>query len=188
MEMATAEHMLSVVISGGAEELTRVAGLFRRRELPVASMAAGEASRAGCTKVTVVVRGGPAAARRALCQVRRLGGTVAARLLEPENAVTMELGLFKVRAGPQRDEALGVARMYGAAAIDETDGAIIFALAGSAAQLAEFSARLKPLGLMETVRTGAAGMVKGKNKTDCLEEIENIEEEENDVQCEADNR
>ena len=77
-------------------------------------------------------------------------------------SVERELALVKVRgSGNKRVEALRIADIFRARAIDSTNNSFIFEISGSTEKLDAFIRLMKPLGLVETSRTGVVAIARG---------------------------
>ena len=77
-------------------------------------------------------------------------------------SVEREQALVKVRgSGNKRVEALRVADIFRARAIDSTKNSFVFEISGSTAKLNAFINLMGPLGLVEISRTGAVAIARG---------------------------
>ena len=77
-------------------------------------------------------------------------------------AVERELGLFKVAgSGEKRVEALRIADVFRARAVDSTLDSFIFEITGTPEKLDAFADLMRPLGLVEVARTGVAALARG---------------------------
>jgi acetolactate synthase-1/3 small subunit len=77
--------------------------------------------------------------------------------------VERELALIKVHAvGENRAETLRLAEIFRARVVDTTAVSFIFELTGPADKLDTFIGLMRPLGLVELARTGAAAMSRGQ--------------------------
>ena len=76
--------------------------------------------------------------------------------------VERELALIKVSGtGNKRVEALRIADIFRARAIDSTNNSFIFEISGSGEKLDAFIRLMKPLGLVEISRTGVVAIARG---------------------------
>jgi acetolactate synthase-1/3 small subunit len=64
--------------------------------------------------------------------------------------------------GDDRVEALRIADIFRARSVDATIESFIFEITGASAKVDAFIGLMKPLGLIEVARTGAAAMARGK--------------------------
>ena len=76
--------------------------------------------------------------------------------------VSRELLLVKVKGkGDKRVEALRIADIFRANVVDSTNQSFIFELTGAAQKIDAFINLMRPLGLVDVARTGAAAMGRG---------------------------
>jgi acetolactate synthase-1/3 small subunit len=76
--------------------------------------------------------------------------------------VERELALVKVRGtGEKRVEALRVADIFRARAIDSTGESFVFEISGSTEKLNAFIELMQPLGLVDVSRTGVVAIARG---------------------------
>ena len=81
--------------------------------------------------------------------------------------VSRELVLVKVRGkGDARVEALRIADVFRARAVDSTIESFVFELTGASDKIDAFIALMRPLGLIEVSRTGAAAIGRGFDALD----------------------
>jgi acetolactate synthase-1/3 small subunit len=85
-----------------------------------------------------------------------------ADLTEQGQFVERELALVKVAGvGEKRVEALRIADVFRARAVDSTLASFVFELTGSASKIDAFIELMRPLGLVDVSRTGAVAIARG---------------------------
>lgn len=155
---------LAVLVDNEPGVLARVVGLFSARGYNIESLTVAETdARAHTSRITIVTRGaGPV-----IDQIKaQLGRIVPVRkvvdvTLEPAG-IERELALLKIRStGQERIEALRVAEIFRARAIDTTRQSFIFEVTGSSDKIDAFIDLLTPLGLIEVSRTGVLSIQRG---------------------------
>ena len=78
-------------------------------------------------------------------------------------SVERELALVKVAGkGNKRVEALRIADIFRARAIDSTNESFVFEISGSTNKLNAFVELMEPLGLVDVSRTGVVAIARGK--------------------------
>jgi acetolactate synthase-1/3 small subunit len=76
--------------------------------------------------------------------------------------VERELALLKISgAGEKRVEALRIADIFRARAVDSTSESFVFELTGTTEKVDAFIELMEPLGLIEVARTGVVGIARG---------------------------
>ena len=157
-------HTLAVVVDNEAGVLARVIGLFSGRGYNIDSLTVAEVDHTGHrSRITIVTTGTPSVIEQIKAQ---LGGIVPVHevhdLTVEGDAVERELGLFKVKgSGDKRVEALRIADIFRANAVDTTLDSFIFEITGTPQKLDAFADLMRPLGLQEVARTGVAALARG---------------------------
>jgi len=76
--------------------------------------------------------------------------------------VERELALLKISGtGEKRVEALRIADIFRARAVDSTSESFVFELTGTTEKVDAFIELMEPLGLIEVARTGVVGIARG---------------------------
>ncbi len=157
-------HTIAVVVDNEPGVLARVIGLFSGRGYNIDSLTVTEVSHENnLSRITIVTRGSPAVIEQIKSQLGRLvpihGVT---DLTVKGDPVERELALVKVAArGEKRVESLRLAEAFRAQVVDATTDHFTFELTGRISKIDSFINLMKPLGLVEVARTGAAAIGRG---------------------------
>jgi len=157
-------HTISVLVDNEAGVLARVIGLFSGRGYNIESLTVAEVEAAKrLSRITVVTSGTPMIIEQIKAQLDRLVPVHRIADLTIEGpSVERELALVKVRGtGNKRVEALRIADIFRARAIDSTNNSFIFEISGSTEKLNAFIRLMEPLGLVEISRTGVVAIARG---------------------------
>ena len=158
-------HTLTVMVDNEPGVLARVVGLFSGRGYNIESLTVAEVDHTGRqSRITIVTIGTPQVIEQIKAQLGRVISVHAVHDLTVEGAsVERELALFKVAGkGEKRIEALRLAEIFRANVVDSTLGSFVFELTGTCEKIDAFADLMRPLGLVEMARTGAAGMARGR--------------------------
>lgn len=156
-------HTLAVVVDNEAGVLARVIGLFSGRGYNIESLTVAEVDHTGHrSRITIVTTGTASVIEQIKAQLGRIVPVHEVHDLTVEgDAVERELGLFKVAgSGDKRVEALRIADIFRANAVDTTLDSFIFEITGTPAKLDAFADLMRPLGLEEVARTGVAALAR----------------------------
>ena len=157
-------HTLSVVVDNEPGVLARVIGLFTARGYNIEQLTVSETEHdKAISRITIVTSGTPHILEQIRSQLKRLVPvhSVADLTLEGD-PIERELALVKVRGeGERRVEALRLADAFRARVVDAHTGSFVFEITGKTRKLAQFIQLMKPLGLIEVVRTGIAAISRG---------------------------
>jgi acetolactate synthase I/III small subunit len=161
---ATQRHTIAVLVDNEAGVLARVIGLFSGRGYNIESLTVAEVDADDAiSRISVVTSGTPMVIEQIKAQLDRLVPVRKIADLTVEGpAVERELALVKVRGtGTKRVEALRIADIFRARAIDSTNNSFVFEISGSTEKLDAFIRLMKPLGLVEISRTGVVAIARG---------------------------
>lgn len=158
-------HTLAVLVDNEAGVLARVIGLFSGRGYNIDSLTVAEVDHTGHrSRITIVTTGTPAVIEQIKAQLGRIVPVHEVHDLTVEGAaVERELALLKVAgSGEKRVEALRLADIFRANAVDSTHQSFIFEITGSPEKVDAFAELMRPLGLVEIARTGVAALSRGE--------------------------
>ena len=162
---AIERHTVAVLVDNEAGVLARVIGLFSGRGYNIESLTVAEVDAAeALSRITIVTTGTPMIIEQIKAQLERLVPVHRVVDLTTDGlSVERELALIKVRGkGNKRVEALRIADIFRARAIDSTDESFVFEISGSTQKLDAFIDLMAPLGLVDVSRTGVAAIARGK--------------------------
>ncbi len=157
-------HAIAVLVDNEPGILARVVGLFSGRGYNIESLTVAEVDRRNSlSRITIVTSGTRMIIEQIKAQLSRLVPVHRVHDLTDEGPfVEREMMLVKiVGKGEARIEALRLADIFRARAVNSTIDSFVFELTGSAEKLNAFVALMEPLGLAEVSRTGAVAMSRG---------------------------
>lgn len=158
-------HTMAVLVDNEAGVLARVIGLFSGRGYNIESLTVAETdAEEGRSRITIVTSGTPMIIEQIKAQLDRLVPVHRVVDLTIEGAsVERELALVKVAGkGNKRVEALRIADIFRARAIDSTNESFVFEISGSTEKLNAFVDLMEPLGLVDVSRTGVVAIARGR--------------------------
>ncbi len=155
--------VLSLLVDNQAGVLSRVSGLFSRRGYNIDSLTVGETENPNFSRMTVVASGEPEALEQIQKQLAKLVDVVEIKALKPEESVTRELILVKVSVNDdERHKVLEIADIFRAKIVDVSRDSVMLELTGNTAKLEAFIGLLEGLNISQLVRTGVAGLTRGR--------------------------
>ncbi len=157
------KHVLSTLVENKPGVLTRVAGLFARRGFNIESLAVGPSEDPKLSRITIVIDGDEQPVDQVTKQLNKLVNVVKVRDLDPASSVSAELLLVKVSSeGEKQTEVLQIAEIFKAKIIDVDRRFVTLRVVGSFNKIEALLALLKPLGVVQVVRTGTIAMRRGR--------------------------
>ena len=166
MEKTIERHTIAVLVDNEAGVLARVIGLFSGRGYNIESLTVAETDAdENLSRITIVTTGTPMIIEQIKAQLDRLVPVHRVIDLTTEgDSVERELALVKVVGkGNKRVEALRIADIFRARAIDSTNESFVFEISGATEKLNAFIGLMVPLGLVDVSRTGVVAIARGKS-------------------------
>lgn len=161
---AEVEAILAVVVDNEPGVLARVVGLFSARGYNIESLTVAETDmEKRRSRITIVTRGAPST----IAQIKsQLGRLVPVRrvtdVTREQDALQRELALVKVQGeGDNRVEAMRMAEIFRARALDITHTSFVFEVTGARSKINAFIDLMRPLGLTDVARTGVLSIPRG---------------------------
>ena len=158
------KHVLSIIVENKPGVLTRVAGLFARRGFNIQSLVVGESEDPRLSRMTIAIDGEEHPIDQVMKQLHKLINVVKVRDLDPRSMVACELMLLKVNAeGAKRSEVLQVAEIFKTKIVDVEKHSLVLQATGETDKLEALYELLKPIGILEVVRTGTIAIGRGRS-------------------------
>jgi len=155
-------HTIAVLVQNHSGVLTRVSGLFSSRNFNIESLSVGETQDPLVSRMTIVVSGDDSVLDQVEKQLTKLVEVIKVEDLSGEGAVVRELALVKVKAeGQGRLELFEIANVFRAKVLDISTATLSMEVTGEHGKVGAFLQLLQPYGIIELVRTGAAGISRG---------------------------
>jgi len=160
----SSSHTLSILVDNEAGVLARIVGLFSARGYNIESLTVADVSvDHAVSRITVVTSGPPEVIEQIMAQLDRLvpvHRVLDLTALGPH--VEREMALVKVAGtGDKRVEALRLADIFRARAVDTTTGSFVFEISGSTDKVQGFIDLMREVGLVEVARTGVVAIARG---------------------------
>jgi acetolactate synthase-1/3 small subunit len=146
--------------------LNRVASLFRRRNFNIESITAGRTEKPDVSRMTIVVHcpNGEVDAHRIEANLYKLVNVIDVQDVTHQPVVARDLALIKVQVGPERRaEVNGLAEIFRARIVDVAPDSLIVEITGTEDKIEGMIELLRPIGIVEMVRTGQVSMTRGVN-------------------------
>ncbi|MBI1793639.1 MAG: acetolactate synthase small subunit [Chloroflexi bacterium] len=157
-------HTLVILVEDKPGVLNRVASLFRRRAFNIESLTVGHTHTEGLSRMTVTVEGDEHHIERLTSYLYKLVNVIQIEDLTGKQMVTRDLALIKVNtASEKRSEIFQMVEVFRARIVDVTSHSVIVEITGDGEKIDGFVDVLRPLGIVEMVRTGAIAMERGSD-------------------------
>ena len=138
-------HILSILMENESGAMSRVVGLFSARGYNIDALSVAPTEDPTLSRMTIVTRGNDQVLEQITKQLNKL------------------VEVVKVRAlGKDRDELLRLTDIYRGQVVDVTDKSYVIEITGTSDKLDSFLETVPKGLILETVRTGAAGIGRGE--------------------------
>ena len=159
-------HTFIVYVENKPGVLSRVVSLFRRRAFNIDSLTVGRTEKSEVSRMTIVVDADEDQARRIVANVYKLVNVLLVDDVTAQGAIVRDLALIKVEATPEaRSHVLELANVFRARVVDVAHDSLTIEITGTEDKIDSLLEVLRPLGLLEVVRTGQVAMRRGAKPT-----------------------
>lgn len=157
------KHILVALVENKPGVLNRVASLFRRRNFNVDSLTVGRTHKEHMSRMTIVVDATRSDARRIAANLFKLINVIDVAEVSNEPHVARDLALIKVRSNDadSRNTLTLICEGYPARIVDIGPEYSIVEMTAQPDLIEDLIKELKPLGIVELVRTGVVAMGRG---------------------------
>ncbi len=143
--------------------LNRVAGLFRRRNFNIESLAVGHSETPGISRMTFVTEGDDRTLRQVQTQLSKLINVTAVQDVTNIPTVVREMALIKVHAkNGNRAEVMQIVDIFRASIVDVAMNSLIIQIVGPEDRVESLIKLLRNFGILEMVRTGRVAIARGE--------------------------
>ena len=155
-------HVISVLVENEFGVLARVAGLFSGRGFNIESLSVAETLDPTVSRITLVTTGDDTVLEQITKQLNKLVSIIRVSDFKDTEHVERELVLIKVKADERtRGELANIVDIFRAKIIDVSRETFIVEITGADDKVAALIELLRPLGILEIVRTGKVAMYRG---------------------------
>jgi acetolactate synthase-1/3 small subunit len=162
-ENSQKKHTIIALVENRPGVLNRVVSLFRRRNYNVDSLTVGRTHRSHLSRMTIVVDGLKTPPKQIVANLYKLVNVVEVKEISEDLYVSRDLALIKVRT----DDALSynavteICERFPARIVDMGTKVSIVECTARAEVIEELIDALRPIGIVEMVRTGIVAMGRG---------------------------
>src|SRR3972149_2732207 len=165
------KHTIIALVEDRPGVLNRIASKWRQRGFNIESLAVGHSETPGLSRMTFVVDADTNAD-----QVDKLIEVVNIRDVSAESMISREMAMVKVRANTSnRSQIIELVNIFNAEMVDVGPDSVIVEITGEEEKIESFIALLADFEVIELVRTGRVGMLRGWEVSHPQEEHEEPE-------------
>lgn len=156
-------HIISILMENEAGALSRVVNLFSARGYNIESLSVAPTEDNSISRLTLVTYANAAVIEQIVKQLNKLIDVIKLVDLTDGSHIEREIMLVKVKAENEtsRSELYRLNDMFRGRVLDVTELSYTIEMTGTADKLNAFLSAVETLGIIETVRSGALGLVRG---------------------------
>jgi acetolactate synthase-1/3 small subunit len=155
-------HTISILVENEFGVLSRVAGLFSGRGFNIESLSVAVTLDPTVSRITLVTTGDDAVLEQITKQLNKLVSIIRVSDFKDTEHVERELVLIKVTADERtRAELMNIVNIFRGKVIDVSPQTYIVEITGNEEKIDAICQLLRPLGIVEIVRTGRVAMFRG---------------------------
>jgi acetolactate synthase I/III small subunit len=152
------KHTLVALVENEPGVLNRVASLFRRRNFNIDSLTVGRTENENVSRMTIVLDSNVASAYQVEKNLYKLVNVITVDDVSEKRFLSRDLALIKVKASTEVGK---IADKYEARIIDHSNDLMIVQMCDDEQRIEKLVDELRPLGIVEMVRTGVVAMGQG---------------------------
>ncbi len=157
------KHTLVALVENKPGVLNRVASLFRRRNFNIDSLTVGRTDNPHISRMTIVMDS-EADAEQVQKQLYKLINVIQVEDVTQVPGVSRDLALIKIQVDSRtRTEVVQLCEIFRARIVDVTSDSVIVEITGDEQKIDSLLELLRPIGIIEMVRTGVVAMTRGEN-------------------------
>lgn len=156
------KYTIAVLVNNRFGVLNRVTSMFRRRQFNISALSVSETETNKYSRITVTFSGEETAKQQLINQLYKLPDVRSIKEFTPENSVSCELLLIKMKNEPNTRDSIQAAVLgFGAETIDYSKESMIFRLSADTRKIDDFIDLMRDFTILEICRTGTVSLNKG---------------------------
>ena len=157
------KHTISVLVENHFGVLAHVAGLFSARGFNIDSLAVGETQDSTVSRMTIVVQGDDRIVEQIIRQLNKLIDVIRVEDISKDEIIDRELVLVKVASSAEtRSDVMQIVNTFRAKIVDVNPKSMTIEVTGGEEKVDAMLELLKPLSILEVVRTGLIAVGRRK--------------------------
>lgn len=160
------KHTISTLVKNRPRVLTRIAGLFARRDFNIDSLTVSTTENSAISRMTIVVDADDATLSQICKQLSKLHDVQSVIDHTGESVVEREICLVKLQPPRERrSEVLQLVQVFRADVVDIGSDLLTIQVVGGTSKVDAFIQNIEEFGIVEMVRTGKVVLARGTQAT-----------------------
>lgn len=157
------KFVIGVYVENKYGVLARISGMIMRKGFNIDSIASGMTNDDAFSRITITLRGENYHCEQLINQLQKLHNVKNVAVLSKEDCVERELMLIKIKnSSTNRPEVMAATEVYRGKIIDYNPNTLCVEVTGEPSKINAFIDVMKPLGIIEIVRTGTVAMERSR--------------------------
>jgi len=156
------QNLLIAKVENKPGVLNRVASLFRRRNFNIESLNVGHSETPDVSRMTIALDASRADVKKVEANLYKLVNVIDVQDVSNHPNIARDLALIKVHAtAQQRAEIANLVQLFRANVVDVAPDSVIVEVTGTIDKVEALIGLLRPMGIIEMVRSGQVAMLRG---------------------------
>ena len=156
------KHIWSVTVANRPGVLSRITGLFSRRNFNINSLSVGETENPEFSRMTIEVNGDSRVLDQVVKQLNKLIEVIKIDELDRKNIVDRDLALIRVKSTREtRSEIIQIVNTFRGKIVDISTDSLMIEATGTVSKIEALIELLKDFGIEDIVRTGIVALNRG---------------------------
>ncbi|NLM97428.1 MAG: acetolactate synthase small subunit, partial [Halanaerobiaceae bacterium] len=152
----------SVTVANRPGVLSRITGLFSRRNFNINSLSVGETENPEFSRMTIEVNGDSRVLDQVVKQLNKLIEVIKIDELDRKNIVDRDLALIRVKSTREtRSEIIQIVNTFRGKIVDISTDSLMIEATGTVSKIEALIELLKDFGIEDIVRTGIVALNRG---------------------------
>ena len=164
-------HILAMLVNNEPGVLSRISGMFRKRNFNIESLTVGHSSQPGISRMTIAFHGKDKTYRQLIKQLENIYDVIKTEDLPTRNSIIRDLALIKVRirnkADKERIDQL-CSKDYMAKVVYANADSAVVEIVDTPEKVNGFLKEAEKSGIREIARAGVTAMFKGHDQFEVL--------------------
>ena len=157
-------YSVAVLVRNQFGVLNRLTSMFRRRQFNISAITASETESGEYSRITFSFDGEENGKQQLFNQLYKLPDICSIKELTPDNSVSCELMLIKMKNDPAvRADIHAAAEAFHAETIDYSRESFVLRIIGNSTKMDDFITLMRDYTILEICRTGTASLEKGSS-------------------------
>ena len=172
LKQVSHKHILSLLVKDEPGVMTRISGMFLKRNFNISTISVGQTTRQGISRINLSFHGDDRMYDQIYKQLSKIIDVLKVESLPEKKSVIREIALIKVRIANvnEQNQVMNYCHTYRAKVLGINHEQMIVEVTGKPDKVDSFIALLNNLGIIEISRSGVIAMHREKDDFEKIDE------------------